>query len=234
MVQAPIFIYALGIPSQQKTSINRTKRCKIHWKSSKHTPLGIKFPSLQDKKAGSWSPPEPEENPGELTNSSSAVADSRSILKWSTCVWFWLHNEFCFDVLKDWEEKELANQSIHISTMVQTPAAACDLQSRAAERAERCLLSSDRSHTRGISDLRAGFHACSCTYDGCMEMAELHHGTKHAVVTTCKEKVWFGTHHRSSISFENWYVPHGRARLMRWLFSKGHCRSWLSCSLWSH
>lgn len=117
MVQAPIFIYALGIPSQQKTSINRTKRCKIHWESSKHTPLGTKFPSLQDKKAGSWSPPEPEENPGELTNSSSAVADSRSILKWSsTYVWFWLHNEFCFDVLKDWEEKELANQSVHIST----------------------------------------------------------------------------------------------------------------------
>lgn len=84
---------------------------------------------MQDKKASSQNPmkaEEPEENPHKLANGSFTVTNSRSILKLSSpSVWFWPHNDFCFDKLKDWEEKELVNQSVLISSIIQTIPAAC-------------------------------------------------------------------------------------------------------------
>lgn len=65
------------------------------------------------------------------------------------------------------------------------------------------LLSGDHLHTHVISGLFAGLHACSCTNYVHMEIAELHHSTAHIVVTTFKEKVWFGAHCHGSTSFEN-------------------------------
>lgn len=92
-------------------------------------------------------------------------------------------------------------------------------------------LRSDHLHTHIIRGLFAGFRACSYASHVHTEMAKLCHIIAPTVVTHFKEKVWFGAHHRGSVSCENWCLSHVGAPQLQWLFSKGCSLKVVACSV---